>query len=541
MNEIVKLSAVEIVGKIKAGELSAQEVTDAHIERIEAVDEQLNALVLPLFDQARGQAREADKAQARGEVLGHLHGVPVTIKEQFKVAGTQSTNGLTKEVGRIYQDEGPLVSRIRAAGAIILGKTNIMQYLAGWESDNPVYGRTNNPWDLERSPGGSSGGESAIIAAGGSPLGLGGDLGGSVRVPAHCTGIFGLKPTSNRLTTEDDPGGLGAAGQEAIVAQPGPMARTVADLCLAMDVLVSAADSGTTVLVPPVPWYGRDGVRIDNIRVGIYTEDANFPVSPAIRRGVKEAAEGLRACGVHVVPFEAPDVMEACRLYLGLLAADGGTSLKSALGDDPPVQCLRGTVQGASIPDAERLNVAGLMEERGQYQAAMLIRSTGRRSAEEYMQLVAARTSYRTRFLNAMNDVQLDAIISPPYALPAVRHGDSEHLFAAAGYSLLYNLMGMPAGVVAATRVQRVEESEREVTRDITDITAREVERGSAGLPVGVQVSARHWREDVVLALMGVLEEHFRTGSAYPQLPALGAIGWSSFKDNLRGDEKSLD
>ena len=519
MNEIVKLSAVEIVGKIKAGELSAQEVTDAFIERIEAVDEQLNALVLPLFDQAREQAREADKAQERGEALVLLHGVPVTIKEQFKVAGTQSTNGLTKEVGRIYQDEGPLVTRLRGAGAIILGKTNIMQYLAGWESDNPVYGRTNNPWDLERSPGGSSGGESAIIAAGGSPLGLGGDLGGSVRVPAHCTGIFGLKPTSNRLTTEDDPGGLVAAGQEAIVAQPGPMARTVADLCLAMDVLVSAADSGTAVLVPPVPWHGRDGVRIDNLRVGMYTEDTNFPVSPAIRRAVEEAAEGLRACGVQVVPFEPPDVMEACRIYIGLLSADGGASLKSALGDDPPVQCLRGVVQGASIPDAERLNVAGLMEERGQYHAAMLIRSTGRRSAEGYMDLVSARTSYRARFLNAMNEPQLDAIISPPYALPAVRHGDSEHLFAAAGYSLLYNLLGIPAGVVPATRVQEGEESDREVTRDITDITAREVERSSAGLPVGVQVAARHWREDVVLALMSVLEEHFRTGSAYPQLP----------------------
>jgi fatty acid amide hydrolase len=180
---LTNLSASELAQRIKAGELLAQEVTEAHIGRIEAVNEQLNAVVIPLFDEARAQAVEADKAASRGEPLGPLHGVPMTIKEQYRVAGTETTIGLTGQVGKKYDRDGPLVARLRQAGAIIVGKTNIMQTLAGWESDNPVYGRTNNPWNLERTPGGSSGGEAAIIAARGVPLGLGGDLGGSIRIP----------------------------------------------------------------------------------------------------------------------------------------------------------------------------------------------------------------------------------------------------------------------------------------------------------------------------------------------------------------------
>ena len=205
---ITDLSASIIAQQIKTGDLSAQKVVEAHIQRIEAVNPQLNAVVIPLFDEARALAVAADEAQRRGEPLGPLHGVPITIKEQYRVKGTQTTLGATHQIGKIYDSEGLLVRKLRQAGAIILGKTNILQTLMGWESDNRVYGRTNNPWNLERSPGGSSGGESAFIAAQGSPLGLAADLGGSIRVPAHFCGLHGLKPTSGRITNDDFPPGL---------------------------------------------------------------------------------------------------------------------------------------------------------------------------------------------------------------------------------------------------------------------------------------------------------------------------------------------
>ena len=159
--DTIHLGASELAAAIKAGDLSAKEVVDAQIRHIETVNPALNAVVIPLFDEARAQAKLADEARARGKPLGALHGVPMTIKEQYKVRGTQVTLGATNKIGNVYEDEGPLVTRLRAEGAIIVGKTNIAQTLLGYESDNRVYGRSNNPWDLTRSPGGSSGGDAA--------------------------------------------------------------------------------------------------------------------------------------------------------------------------------------------------------------------------------------------------------------------------------------------------------------------------------------------------------------------------------------------
>ncbi len=246
------MSATELARETKAGEISARETVEAHIRRIEDVNKHLNAVVATLFDEAIAQAA-ADEGRSRNKELGPLHGVPITIKEQHRVVGTDTTIGLPNQVGKKAENNGPLVARLRQAGAIVLGKTNVSQLLIYCESDNPVYGRTNNPWNLERTPGGSSGGEAAIIAAGGSSLGLGSDLGGSIRIPAHFYGIHSLKPTSRRLTNDDSPYHLlvvGPRGDSGTAT--GPMARTVADLCLAMDVLAAPALE-TTDLVPPMP------------------------------------------------------------------------------------------------------------------------------------------------------------------------------------------------------------------------------------------------------------------------------------------------
>ena len=199
--EITAWGAAELARRIAAGELTSEEVVAAHIARIEAVDGQLNAVVTRTFDAAVSQSRQADAALARGERCGPLHGVPFTLKDCFDVAGLDSTIGLTHHVGQPAKESGPLVTRLLGAGAILLGKTNVPQLMVMHETDNPVFGRTNNPWNLERGPGGSSGGEAAVVAAGGSPLGLGTDLGGSIRQPAHACGICGFKPTNGRLST----------------------------------------------------------------------------------------------------------------------------------------------------------------------------------------------------------------------------------------------------------------------------------------------------------------------------------------------------
>jgi fatty acid amide hydrolase len=495
-------------------------VVDAHIRRIEAVNPQLNAVVIPLFDEARAQAEEADQARSRGDDLGALHGVPVTIKEQFKVKGTQTTLGATNKVGNVYHSEGPLVTRLREAGAIILGKTNILQTLAGWESDNRVYGRTNNPWDLDRSPGGSSGGEAAIVAAGGSPLGLGADLGGSVRIPAHFCGVHSLKPTADRLSDDDFPADLLNNGQETLTEQPSPIARTVADIELAMGLFAETSLQTTTDLVPPVPWSDPATVKVEGMRIGIYTDNGYFPASPALRRAVKEAAEVLRRHGATVEPITPPDVAEGLRIFLGVITANGLEVYKQLLGDEKPVPQIAGLFQAVWSPSFIMPLVQWLYAARGQRHLVRAIEYLGARPLGDYWDLVKARTRYRSQFYQTLDEGDFDAVLCPPYALPAVTHGASEDLLPAATYAGVYNVLGTPAGVVSVSKVRPGEESDRETSKDMADITARNVEEGSAGLPVGVQVVARHWREDIVLKLMAVLEDHFQATPDYPVLPA---------------------
>ncbi len=520
MNGITNLSAAALAEKLKSGELSAREVTEAHIRRIEAVNPKLNAVVIPLFEEALAQAQRADEQRARGDPLGPLHGVPVTIKEQYRVAGTQTTLGALSKRGNVYHEEGPLVTKLRQAGAIILGKTNIIQTLAGVESDNRLYGRSNNPWNLERTPGGSSGGEAAIIAARGSALGLAGDYGGSTRLPASFCGLQGFKPTTGRLTNDDFAPGLLGYGQEVFLPQPGPIARTVEDLSLAMSVLAETSLGVTRDLVPPVPWPDPGRVRVAELRIGFYTENGYFPVAPALRRAVEEAAEALRGMGAAVAPITPPDAAEAVRIFLGAVSAGGADDYLRLLDGEKPIPQVAGMFRPASVPPVVMSIVRHIMSLRGQRHLAYVMQCAGPRPTKAYWKLVEARTEFRAQFHRTLDEGGFDAIICPPAALPALAHGSSEHLYPAAFTdALMYNVLGAPAGVVAATRVRPGEEGDRKTSRDLADITARQVEEGSAGLPVGVQVVARHWREDIVLAVMAALEEHFRATPEYPAYP----------------------
>jgi fatty acid amide hydrolase len=507
--------AAEIARLIAAGEISSSEAVEQFIARIEEVNPRLNALVVPFFKRARAEAAEADRKRQRGESLGALHGVPITIKEQFQVEGAPATWGLPSRGKEIATADGPLVKRLRAAGSIVLGVTNVPQLLIYHESDNPVYGRCNNPWNLERVPGGSSGGEGAVIAAGGSPLGLGSDIGGSIRVPAHYCGIHGIKPTSRRLTRLDSPAFF-ASGQEAIIDQPGPLARRVEDLDLAMSILAGPDQASFDYNVPPLPWPDRKRVEVAKLRIGMYPDDGFFTPAPEVRRAVEVAAAALRAEGATVEPWTPPRVQDAIRLFYGLLGGDGAASAKRWLGSNPRTRQIKGLLQLINMPNPARPGAAAALQAAGQARLSFLMRSLRPFSADQYWRLVEQRNTYQREFLAGLDAGNFDAVICPPHALPALTHGASYYLGPAASYSMLYNLLGLPAGVVAVTQVRAGAESDRPRSRDVVEKTARIVEQGSAGLPLGVQVAARHWREDVVLAVMAVVERRLREQPDYP-------------------------
>ena len=517
---ITHLSASELARETGAGRLSVTDVVEAYLAHVNEVNPGLNAIVIPLFEEARARAKELDQSYARGDAPGPLHGVPVTIKEQFRVAGTQVTLGAKNKIGNVYDTEGPLVRKLREAGAVLLGKTNVLQTLSGWESDNRVYGRTYHPWDKARSPGGSSGGESAIIAARGSALGLAADFGGSIRVPAHSCGLHGLKPTAGRLSNDDFPPGLLSVtnGQDVLVQQPGPIARTVADLNLAMRLFTETSSEITRDVVAPTSWADPADVEVAGMRIGMYVEDGHFQVSPAIRRAVLEAADALRAMGATVEPIAPPDAREAIRIFAGITSSDGGEFFKTLLGDEEPIPQVADLLRGTWTHPVLLRVAAWTKEMQGQRHLAHAMRCLGTRSTQDYWSLADARTDFREKFLRSLDEGSFDAVICPPFALPALTHNTCQHLLPAAGYAIVYNVIGAPAGVVSITKVRPDEESDREVTRDMADITAQAVEQGSSGLPIGVQVVARHWREDVVLAVMGALEDRFRASPDYPAM-----------------------
>ena len=259
------MSAREIAALVSRRELSASEVVEHFAARLAAVNGRLNAVAVDLSDSARKAAANVDAALARGEKPGPLAGLPVTIKECFDLAGTASTFGLTSRRNEIERSDDPNVAALRAAGAIPIAKTNLPQLMIFTETDNPLYGRTNNPWDLERSCGGSSGGEAAVIAAGASPLGLGNDIGGSLRVPAAFCGITSIRPTAGR-TPDYCAHGL-PVGQTGIVSQVGPMAKYVDDLVVGA-VRVSDQKPYNAVVVdqPPNKRFHRGDVCTMNVR-----------------------------------------------------------------------------------------------------------------------------------------------------------------------------------------------------------------------------------------------------------------------------------
>src|SRR2546426_5901817 len=292
---------------VRGGEVSPVELVGAHLAQIERLNPKLNAFVVVMADEARRQAREAEAALRRGDLLGPLHGIPVTVKDSFDVAGPPTLCGSKLRLGHRAGRDATSVARLRAAGAIVIGKTNCPEFLSNYETDNYTTGRSNNPWDLDRTPGGSSGGESAAISSFCSAGGIGSDGGGSVRIPAHCCGISALKPT---------PGRVSATGHFPVIAHPGgllgvagPMARTAQDLKLLFSAL--AGYDSQDPFSAPVPLRAPDTA---NLKIGVMEQFYDVPVQPAVRAAVRKAAAALQAMRIPNEPFRPSGLERAPNL-----------------------------------------------------------------------------------------------------------------------------------------------------------------------------------------------------------------------------------
>jgi fatty acid amide hydrolase len=508
-------AAHELSAMLARGETSAEELARAHLDRIVTIDGKIGAFVAVHRAEALAAAREADRRRAAGE-RGPLLGVPVSIKENLDCEGRPSTLGIVARRSHRAARDAVIVRALREAGAVVLGQTNVPQLLLSHETRNPVYGATVNPWSADHAPGGSSGGEGAAIAAGLSPLGIGTDIGGSIRVPAHWCGIAGFKPSLDRWSNRGSNGAM--PGQETIRSQLGPMARTVADLVLAFEALDPRRMSELDRLVPPLAFGDVRALDARALRVGYFVDDGIVAPSFAVARAVETAARALRDRGVEVVPFTPPELREAIGRYFAIMSADGSRTAWSLLEGSAVEPTLAPVQRLAAMPSAVRAGAIRALRALGQDRPAFFLAQLGEKSVTDLWRLTREARAYRIELLEAMRAARVDVLLCPPHATPAVPHGKSPHFLAAGSYSMLFNLVQFPAGVVPVGTVTHAEAG-RAQGHDRIERLACEIDARSAGLPVGVQIAAPPFADERALAVMLALEEALAGVDDRPRTP----------------------
>lgn len=475
-------SANEIAAAIRGRRVSATEVLDLYLSRIAKHNPALNAICTLDEPGARERAKRADAALVRGELWGPLHGVPMTIKDALETAGMRTTGGYPPLANYVPARDAPAVARLRAAGAILMGKTNVPPLSADYRADNPIFGRTNNPWDLSRTPGGSTGGGSAAVSGGLSVFDVGSDLAGSVRTPAHYCGLFGLKPTERRVPNTGhipEPPGLPRAVRHMNVL--GPLARSVDDLSLILRVIAGPDDAEWDV--PPVPITEAPERALASVRFAWSTDFAGVPVTNDTKNAIARLTNELVGLGCKVeqrMPSDF-DLNLAWETWGEILIAERSATapervaeriaaLIATLGEDAPV--ARGSAKGS------------------------------RASIGDYMASLTRRDALITALEKFFDD--WDAFLCPVTVGPAIPHvpfgtpidvDDAKvpYFLAGTAYTCVFNLTGHPAVVLPLARSKE-------------------------GLPIGVQLVGRRWSEATLLALarrLSLLTGPFRSPPGY--------------------------
>ena len=459
MSDVLYRSAVEMLAMLRARKLSPLELAEEHIRQIKRLNPQLNALIDFDPDRVRRQAATLDLS---AKEPGALLGLPMSVKASIAVAGYKCETGSLLNQGHTPVADAIVVSRMKQAGAVVLGTTNCPEFLMAYETDNRLYGKTSNPWDLKRTPGGSSGGESAAIAAGLSACGLGSDGGGSVREPAHFTGICTLKPTPGRIPSE---GHLPPChGPFSLLGVIGPMARTIEDVSLLFRVLSGQADGDPSGAPVQLRQHSLQDLR--QITVGFFEDDGLAPVTAETREAVRSAVECLRREGFRVERFHPQALEEARQLWWKLFVRAGAMLIdRVTIGREAMVSPIL----------KDFLHIAHAEPPL---------------SGEELLTAWEDCDRIRGRLLAEMR--QFPVLVMPVCSVPAFHHGEREWKIEgqavayldAMRYTQWFNLLGAPAAVVPIGRSQE-------------------------NLPIGVQVAGRPFEDEVVLGIAGVLDRNF--------------------------------
>ena len=510
------LFATDLAELLLKREVTSVAIVEALYARADDVDGRVHGWVQQLRKQALDEAKERDRERAAGRMRSPIHGLPISVKENIEVFGTDATAGLRARSGKRSTSDAVSIKLLREAGAIVLGKSNVPQTLIAAETVNHMHGTTNNPWNLDRVPGGSSGGESALVASGQSVLGVGTDIGGSVRIPAVFTGVFALKPGANRWSNMGSTGAM--PGQEFVRSQVGVLARSAADLSLLSHAIDPVMHAQFDPEVAPLSLEAHGAIDISKLRVGYYEDDGFFTPSAAVRRAVREAADALRAAGATLVPYAPRNAEEIYYLYIAAMSADGLRTLYRELEGEPLIEPLRAMEKMAHVPAAAKHALVKGLRIAGEERTAKLVEALGEKSVADLFVCNARRLQLIREEKKRWREENIDAVLCPAYATPAPQHGKTGEFSVGASYAFRYNLLNLPAGVAPVTRVH-VTETNRTPRIDMFDQRAAKIDEASAGLPIGVQIVASNFREDLVLALLAAVEQGCRSSENYPRTP----------------------
>ncbi len=474
MDKHCYLSASEILRKIRQQSLSVEGLVSDLLERIERVNSRINALVYLDRENVIAQARGADDALARGEQVGPLHGLPVTIKDNIETAGMTTTGGIKGREGFVPSFDATVVERLKAAGAVILGKTNCPAFCAGFETENEIYGRTNNPYDLDKTVGSSSGGEAALIAGGGSYLGIGSDTGGSIKWPASFCGVCGLIPTFGRVPrTGTIPPYLGFVDSTQI----GPLARTIEDLALVLPVIMGPDNWDSRCV--PMPLEEPDELGMNDLKVAYYAENGFVEPDKEIERALYHAADVLASADVEIhetYPLATTEFLSLSKGLNGFTRHIDPETMPSIHEQEEPVELYPSRI----------LDLADDWLDRSQQ-----ARGSDAMLGIEFFFWGIKRDVYRSKIIRFLKTY--DAIVCPVSARTAFEHGESDeedfNPLDLLSYTHPYSLVGLPA------------------------VTFR-CDTSSQGLPIGIQIITGCAKEALALKLATYLED--KTGGFQP-------------------------
>ncbi|XP_015277432.1 PREDICTED: vitamin D3 hydroxylase-associated protein-like [Gekko japonicus] len=500
---ILSLSLVKLAEKLQEETLSPESVLYAYISQALEVTQEVNC-VTDFIHGCEEQLQDIKKQKEKGL----LYGIPVSIKDHIGCKGHISTCGLVHYLGKVEEDDSVIVKVLKKQGAIPFVKTNIPQSMINYDCSNPIFGQTLNPLNHKKSPGGSSGGEGALIAGGGSILGFGTDVAGSIRLPSSFCGLCGLKPTGNRLSTLGLASPIG--GMKSVTATIGPMARDVDSLVLCMKALLCDELFHLDPSVPPILFNEELYNNSNPLRIGYYEDDGYFQPSPSMRRAVRETKHLLHAAGHMLIPFVPPRLVYAVdELFTRGLFSDGAANLLDKFKGDSIDPNVKSQIRCYSIPILLKKILAFILKPVYPRIARDLNALCGVGSVKNLWNHHVAVATYRAEFIAEWRKLKLDVILCPALG-PAFNEGYPGKLFAATSYTNLYNVLNFPAGVVPVTTVTPADDEELKYYRghygDPWDKRFKKAVEGAVGLPVSVQCVALSWQEELCLRLMKEVE-----------------------------------